>query len=416
MKGFIIGDIVVLSCIFFSLLNTSNKDHRKTIWVLYSIILLVISSLFIYKITNAILHPGFWDFTCFYLYGKVAAGGHNFYLADNFHNIANSLNLPEILNQTNSEYVQFASTFAGFPYPPPTILYFAPLGYLSFKIGLLLWCLFISFFAFASIYLIYLFYFKEYKLKGIIFVAILVFILPESKATVFYTQTNFILLFLLLLIKKYSDKKVSGIFLALAIFTKPYMIILLFYFLFKRNWNSVLYFFLSSALLIALTYMFYGGDIFISYLHDNPVNRIPKDAFFETINQSLQSILLRQNLITFGRPFPYILISSVILLLAGIFTLYLLKKRLYDNILAVLLLIGLMLYPGTLSHYGVVLLFILFSFFDKKSSYFFHGYFLFFIVGLFYFLMSYSLFLTICFLLILIIHKSLTKIPEMKNQ
>jgi hypothetical protein len=353
-------------------------------------------------------HPEIWDFSAFYLYGKVAADGYDFYLPNNFHIVYNLLNLPALLNIPNASFAGFVNDCVnvGFPYPPPTILYFAPLGYLSYQTALIVWTLFISSFAFACIYLIYSMFFKEYKLNGLMLVSILFFALSQTRGTVFYTQTNFILLFLLLLMKKYSDKKTAGIFLALAFFTKPYMLIFLFYFIIRKKWYSILYFILSSVVLIGFTLTFFGKAPFVSYIFNNPATRTPKGIFLEDINQSLHSILLRHNLITFNSPEAYFFISMAILILTGIFLLYLSKKKLYDNIWAVLLLIGLMIYPGTLGHYGVLLLFIIYQFFDTHSLPRPNTYLNILTIGIFFLLISFSLFLTICYLLIIIIMRS----------
>src|SRR6185437_11701149 len=98
----------------------------------------------------------------------------------------------------------------------------------------------------GCIYLVHSLFFKEYKLNGLILVSILLFTLPQTRGTIFYTQTNFILLFLLLLMYKHSDKKWAGIFLAIAFFTKPYMLIFILFFIIKKNWNSILFLIIGS--------------------------------------------------------------------------------------------------------------------------------------------------------------------------
>lgn len=405
MVSFIIG-LVAIIC--FYLLVSSKKTPKTVIWIVYSAIFAVTISFFIYKIVYTAIHPEFWDFTSFYLFGKVAVGGNNFYLPENFHVVFDSLKLPAILNIPNATRAGFisGSVNVGFPYPPPTILYFVPLGYLSYQTALIIWTSFISIFSFACIYLAYSMFFKEYKLKGLMLVAILFFTLPQARGTVFYTQTNFILFFLLLLMKKYSDNKIAGIFLALAFVTKPYMLIFVLYFIIRKRWNSILYFFLTSVALMGLTLAFFGKAPFLSYIFNNPANRIPKSSFLESINQSLNSVLLRANLIAFNHPATYMFISIAIIILTGSFLLYISKKKLYDNMWDILLLIGLIIYPGTLSHYGVLLLFIIYQFFDKSSSIRFNAYLTISIIALFYFLISFSLFFSICFLLAIIIYKS----------
>ncbi|MEP6928282.1 MAG: glycosyltransferase family 87 protein, partial [Ginsengibacter sp.] len=408
MNSFIMGFVAILTCVCFYLLANDKKTTKKLIWIIYSIIFAITISWFFSKVIYRMFHPVIWDFTAFYLYGKVSAQGYNFYLPENFHLVYNSLNLPASLNIPNANWALFVNHVVnvGFPYPPPTMLYFAPLGYLSYNNALIFWTLFNFLFVFGCIYLVYSLFFKEYKLNGLMLVSILFFTLSPARETIFYTQTNFILLFLLLLMKKYSDNKIAGIFLALALFTKPYMLIFSVYFILRKKWSTIFYFIFSSTLLIGLTWVFFGKAPFISYIFNNSVNRLPKSAFSEDINQSLHAVLLRHNFITIDNPRIYIFISIGILFLTGIFLLYLLKKKFYDNIWAILLLIGLMIYPATLSYYGVLLLFIIYQFFDEHRPLGFNQYFNVPIVGIFYFLSHFSVFSSICFLLIIIIYKS----------
>ena len=118
----------------------------------------------------------------------------------------------------------------GMLYPPQTILLFAPIGLLGYKMALLSWTLFVLAFVPACIYLIHQQFFKADKLNGFFLIISLFFLLSPVRSTVVFSQTNFILLFLLLLIHKHQDKNWVGILLTLAFFTKPYMAIFGLYF------------------------------------------------------------------------------------------------------------------------------------------------------------------------------------------
>lgn len=408
--------IAILACICFCLLLRNKERHNTFVWIVYFLIFTITISFFISKIIYRMFHPEVWDFTCFYLYGNVASNGQNFYLPENFQTAFNLFNFPDALNIPQADFSTFVTSCVdvGFPYPPPTILYFAFLGFLSYHTALILWTLFISIFAFISIYLAYSLFLKEYNIKGLILTAILCFLLDSSKSTVFYTQTGFILLFLLLLMKKFSDNKIAGVFLALAIFTKPLMLIFGLYFLFRKKWDAIIYGIGSGIVLVVITLLFFGKEVFKSYVFNNPAARLPASVFFEGINQSLHSVLLRHNLITLDNPEVYTFITIVILSLTGVLLLYLLKKKLYNNIWSVLLLIGLLIYPGTLGHYGVLLLFIIFQFFDKQNKLYFNPFINILLIGIIYLLMALSLFSTICFLLLVVLYKSMN--PDFLNK
>ena len=406
MKIFIIGFLATLTCTCFYLLKGDQKKLKNIIWITYASFFAIAFYLFLNQVIKIIDSPPLWDFPAFYLYGKVAAGGYNFYQPGNFHTVFNSLQ-SLYSNFANLNYFIEEVVNVGFPYPPPTMLYFIPLGFLSFDTALILWTTFISLSLFGSIYLVYTLFFKEYKLNGLMLVAILFFLFSPVRLTIFYTQTNFILLFLLLLMKKYADTKYAGIFLVLAIFTKPYMIIFIVALIIHKSWNAIIYFILSSIAIVGLALTSFGTSAFTNYLFNNSLHRLPNWVFSEGINQSLQAVLIRTGLISLDKPLTYIYISIGVLLITLAYLLFLVKRKLYDYIWAILLLIGLILYPGTLSYYGVLLLFIIFQFFDKKNQLGFSAFWNIPIIGIFYCLSTFSVFTSICFLLIVVISKSL---------
>lgn len=394
--------ISVLASMCFYFLKSKDKTSKKIIWLFYILVFTYAFFIFIKVVIHRIYNPEVWDFTAFYLYGKVGSLGYNFYSPENFHIVSSSLNLPVLIN---TEFVEDIVN-VGFLYPPPTIFLFTPLGFLSYDTALICWTLFNLFFSLGCIYFIYDLFFRQYKLKGLILVAILFFVLSPVLSTISFSQTNFILLFLLLLMKKYSDKKFAGILFALALFTKPYMIIFGLYFILRKQWKTLIYFLVSSLIIVGLTVLTFGKGVFISYIFNNPSRRLPNRVFSESANQSLQAVLLRFNLISIDTPI-YLYISIGVFLLTAFYLFYLLKRKLYDFIWVILLLVCLMLYPGTLTHYGVLLLFIIFQFFDEKKQLGFNIYLNILIIGIFYYLSSVSVFTCICFLLIITLLKSM---------
>lgn len=402
--------LALITCTCFYYLKEANNPSKKIIWIIYFLVFFVVSFIFVSYAIYRIFRPEVWDFVCFYLYGKVAVSGHNFYLPENFHLVFNSLDLPF------SDYGNFVPEVlnVGFPYPPPTMLYFVPLGFLSFKTALIVWTVFILLFVFGCLYLINKMFFKNCKLNDFLLVSTLSFILLPSLKTITSLQTNFILLFLLLLMRKYADKKISGIFLTLALFTKPYMAIFGLFFLFRLNWQAIIYFIVSTFILIGVTLVFFGKGPFISYMFDNPLHRLPEYVFHGTVYQSLYAILIRNNLIASETKAIYAYIVAGVLSITGCYLFYLLKRKLCDFMWAVLLLVGLMIYPGMLSHYGVLLLFIVFQFFDKKNQLWVNPYLNIPTIGIFYYLSTFSTFASICFLLLVIILKSFNIFHQVK--
>lgn len=341
-------------------------------------------------------HPVIWDYTAYYLYGKVAAEGLNFYNPDNYRLVFDSLNLP--FTDFGDFIVEVVNV--GCPYPPPTILYLLPIGHMSYDAGLIYWSLFHLAFALGCIYLIYDSFLKPYKLNGLFLAAILFFLMKPVLSTVYFSQTNFVVLFLILLTHKYSDKKLGGLFLAIAIFTKPYTAIFGLFFLITRRWKIVFSAVISGIALLFITFLIVGPEPFDTYFFHLPIDRAPLFVFSESINQSLHAVLLRAHLITLENPLVYMIIFLTILF-AGIgVSIYLSKKKQYNAMFIVLLLVALLIYPGTLSYYGTVLLFVLFLFLSNKEDVRISPYYSIPMLAIVYFLTTFSVFSAICFLLL----------------
>lgn len=394
--------ITLIATTCYLIIRNYNSQFKYFGWIINSLLLILSVYLFSSVVILRIQTPEIWDFSAFYLYGKVAAGGFNFYIPENFHTVFNQAKMPiPELNDFIEEVVS-----VGFPYPPPTILYFLPLGYLSYENALVCWTIFNLLFVFGSIYLIYKMFLSADKLNGLMIVLILFLISAQVRSTVSFSQTNFILLFLLLLMKKYYNHGFAGIFLTFGIFTKPYMLIFGIFFLSTRNWKAIYYFIMSSILLSFLTVLIIGKETFISYFFNNATQRMPKWQFSEPINQSLHAVLLRANLISLNNPFLYILIAVLLLGFILLLIWHLQKKKNNEFILPLLLLIGLLIYPGTLGYYGVLLLFVTFQFFQREQPLEINSYLLIPVIGLYNFLNIFSVFTCICFLLLIVIYKS----------
>lgn len=400
----------ILATLCFYFFRHENKSLKTLIRIVYFAVFSFAIYILISTVKSRLTNFQIWDFTSFYLWARVAVQNYNFYLPEYSQIVFNTLSLPNINFQEFTEGI----VHVGFLYPPPTMLYFYTLGYLNYDSALIVWTLFILFFLFGNIYLIYDLYFRENLVNGILLVTILILIDSTVKSTVICSQTNFIVLFYLLLMKKYSDNKFSGILLALAFFTKPFMLIFGLYFLLTKKWKAITYFIASALLLSGISILTFGGDTFMSYFLNNSAQRIPAWQFSEDINQSLHAVLLRANLISLDKPLAYLIISATLVGTTVIFSRFLLKKKLEDHVWALLLLAGLLVYPGTLSYYGVVLLFIIFQFFNKEQALGLGFKINIPVIGILFYLNAVSVFASICFLIIIVILKSLWQINQMR--
>lgn len=401
----------IFSCLCFYFYNHERKTIKTLIRIVYFSIFTFIAYIFFSTLKYRLSSFQIWDFTSFYLWAKVAVQSYNFYLPENSQIVFNTLSLPAGNFQ---EFIE-GIVKVGFLYPPPTMFYFYLLGYLNFDSALIVWTLFIILFLFVCIYIIYKEDFRNYKINGLVLVTILALIDSTVKSTIFCSQTNFMVLLYLLLMKRYSSNKWSGVLLALAFFTKPFMLIFGLYFLLSKNWKPIAYFIASVILLSGISILTFGSDTFMSYFFNNTAQRIPAWQFSEDINQSLHAVLLRANLISLDKPHFYLIISAILVGITILFSRYLLKKKLEDHVWALLLLVGLLVYPGTLSYYGVVLLFIVFQFFNKEKTLGLDYRICIPVVGILFYLSSVSVFSSICFLLIIVISKSLWQINQLNS-
>lgn len=288
--------------------------------------------------------PRDFDFTCFYLYGNVAAKGMNFYNPSDYHTILSTLNIPHQLKATFIREV----IDVGCPYPPPSLLLFSILGFFSYDNALIIWTIITNLFLLGSIFLISNLFFNRKGFESVMIATILVFTFRSTVGVIYYNQISFILLFFLLLFYKYEDKPWSGLFLAVAIFIKPFAAILFFYLIVKRQNKAILFFILSCLIICSITAIAFGIDPFIEYFLNNPTLREPEGLFTEPSNQSFLSELYRA--MPDNKPFAkiiYYIASGVLVSLFGAI-IYQNKDRqnMFGIFLVAFLAVALIIYPA----------------------------------------------------------------------
>jgi hypothetical protein len=401
----------ILACCCYYFFESGYKNYTLYVKIISFSLLAFVANRFLNGLFYRLSIFYVWDFTAWYLWGKEAAMGLNFYLPENSQAVFASLNLPA------SDYKEFMEAIVnvGFYYPPPTMFYFVGLGFLPFNSALLIWTLFILISLAACIYVTFRFCSKILNYNGLILIVTLFLLYPSVNATLKCSQTNFILLFFLILLEKYSRHKFAGILLALAFFTKPFMLIFGLFFLFARNWKAIVYFIATSAILSGLSILAFGFETFQSYFFNNATQRLPQWQFSEDINQSLNAVLIRANLISPDQPWTYTLLFVFVLALAFLYSIYLFKNNQHEIIWTLLLLVSLIIYPGTLSYYGVLLLFIVFKFFKTDSLLNLPYYLVIPLTGLVYFLNSVSVFSSFCLLIIVVLIKSYYNLKKMNS-
>ena len=184
--------------------------------------------------------PHFFDFICcFFLSGTVAAHGQNFYDPANDQAIFGNLQLPFTPGPDFFEDDR-GDLDTGFLYPPPTMLYFVSLGYFDVLTAQFIWSVVSVVMLVLDIVLLRAIFFQngrgELARRGVGIAA-----LPGHVPTVFFLQTTFIVLFLLLLFWRARPSR-GAAWAAVAMFTKPFMGILAVWLLLRRQWRALFWF------------------------------------------------------------------------------------------------------------------------------------------------------------------------------
>jgi Glycosyltransferase family 87 len=195
--------------------------------------------------------------------------------------------------------------------------------------------------------------------RGALLILALIAALPTTLMNVDNAQTNFILLLLIALAFRHRNAPSGAVWEMLAVWVKPYAAALLLLDAVRRQWRRLLVAALTAAVTFAGAALVLGPATLATYVRSNPATREPAYAFTEFVNQSLLAIVLRMHgtLPAHVSALHEPLYVAGALLLTGLTVA--LGLRLGDRTEAAFgatLLLGLILYPGALSSYGVVLI------------------------------------------------------------
>jgi hypothetical protein len=350
--------LVILLLFCFSLyLSWSRKSEHFVVGILSGIATIVIAYYF-YQSGSNFTGIVEWDFLAFYVYGKAGADGLALYDPGSFTNILTAIQFPNSVSSAfNASIIQ-----VGVCYPPTTMLLLTPLGYLDLSTANVVWRIFVLSFLIIDIVLIYrIFKLNESKWIQALIVVVLTMALPGSSTTVALSQTNFFLLFFILLIYKDPDNWKAGMYLAIAIVVKPIAAVWGLYFLINRKWKPIFSFTITGILLVLTTIVWFGLDNFVTFFTSPPTSRIPGEVFIETINQSMYAVFSRISL-QFGMNSLFnnvnwiVLSVTVILVILACIASYKFSKKKSIGAFLVFLPLSLLIYPGCLMHYAVQLL------------------------------------------------------------
>ncbi len=317
-------------------------------------------------IISNILHPGEWDFLVFYMNGKVAVNGGNFYQNSEYLKILKDIQLPfipdnEIKNDLFLHYF------------PANIFYFIPFGFFNYNTANILWSIFNLAFVSFDIILIYKLFFKNEKPVVFILVISTFLLFPGTHIALSYEQTTFIFLLFILLMWKDLDKPISGLWLTLGIFAKPILAIFLIYPVLRRKWKMLLTAALAFIFISVITLIIFGPSVFITFFFHNPNINIPRVNYTEWQNQSLLSTILRITNYDFSYSTPLIhplfVISALLVCGFSFWFVYKLDDSKNEWAFAIIIIASVMLYPGSINSYGPMILPVLLFLFTQQNNF-----------------------------------------------
>lgn len=190
-------------------------------------------------------------------------------------------------------------------------------------------------------------------------------LLPASTNNLGYGQTNALLLGIGVLCLAASSWRRAGLYAALAISVKPIMVVVAAYCFLRARWIALAYFVAGVLALLAAASAVFGLDTVLDYVRANPVGKVPPWLYTEWVNQSLLSTLLRQAEVevpvsqAIFYP-PFLLVGGAIGALS-IWLAWRLARRGDELAFGLLLSAALLLYPGVLKPYGMLMLIPLFQ-------------------------------------------------------
>lgn len=291
--------------------------------------------------------PPQWDFRLYWIMGRVGALGLNFYEPEHARRLAEAF--------TNSK--DFLSELY-FWHAPPTMFLLVPLGWFDINTASLLWQLVNGVALGLDIWLAYHLFLRRGGILGLLLSATLITLLYSTYLTVYFEQTNFLVLLALLLLWMDRTKTRAGLWLVLGSFVKPVLAPLGLYLLVRRRWTALASAAATASVLLTLSALAFGIPTFLAFFLANPTHaNTPSYLYDQSINQSLLAWILRATQQTDNASpanLPYLIVGAGLTALSCWLAW---QRRLVSDELALALFVplALMVYPSSLSHYGVLL-------------------------------------------------------------
>jgi hypothetical protein len=315
---------------------------------------------------SEIAAPPLWDFKVFWTVGHVAVAGRNVY------DPASYAPFRALTNPAGDREFDAIALGIGMPYPPPVLLLFYPLGFFATISGALAAWYGLLFAALAAaIALVYRAFFAADGAAGALVAAVLVLLLPATSETFALGQLDVFALCLLVATWREHDRRRAGLWFAPLLLLRPFFIAFAIFFAARRNWTALGATALTLALLFALAAPLAGWNGLLTYATNNPGARYPQSYF--SGSESLYKIVGQfdhhdSGYVSLAAHPAFVLLAVALLALAGYVCARGAATR-PDACLGLVVALGLLLYPNTGTHYGMLLLAPLGALWQKRRDF-----------------------------------------------
>jgi hypothetical protein len=311
------------------------------------------------QVVVTVEHPPEWHISAFWLYGRVAVSGQDYYAPAALHREGDRLNPSQAFSREILD--------VGLPYPPPTILFIAPLGYLDLRGAALAWQMVTAACLLAIVVLLWRLFLARSGALGLAVIAALTLGLRATHWNIELTQSSLVVLLFVVLFWAARDRWLGGILLALGTAVKPLMALLGLFPLLRAQWKVCALAVAGYGVLSVLAIVLFGWSSFLSFFISSPLHRIPGWMYTGHNSQSLLAMALRASGVgataaTLDAPWrnPLFLSLAAIVLVGTVPLVYLLPRLAgplgSELALGITLCASLLLYPNTLNHYTVLLI------------------------------------------------------------
>jgi len=299
-----------------------------------------------------IRQPHEWDFGCFWLYGHVAAAHLNLYDPTVF------ARFPSPFGAPSAEF-RAAVLDVGFPYPPPTALLFVPLALIGgVHTELAVWYAVQLVALVGAAWLLARAFLPEEGWRGALLVLAVTLALPAALANVNDAQTNFLALLAVAFALGARNEPAGAIWQIVGMWIKPYIAVLFVLDVVRGRVSRLAIAAGAAALSLGIAFIVLGRSVIREYIGANPAGREPSFAFVEPVNASLLAVVLRHrhaplaaHVAALHEP---LYLAAAALLAAVTLALCVRARRAGAVPFALVLLLGLLVYPASLVSYGVV--------------------------------------------------------------